>query len=111
MKLVPSAPRGPVGKTSTRFLLQYTCALISRPNLRDHRISKDGIIIIKAQQYRHQEQNKQEALERLTALIKNAGVVAKKRKPTKPSHSSKQKRMDSKTKHGRKKEMRRKVID
>jgi ribosome-associated protein len=108
-----------VNKVSSAVHLRFDIRASSLPefykqrllNLRDQRISKDGVIVIKAQQYRNQEKNKQEAIERLTALIKSAGVVAKKRKPTKPSHSSRQKRLDSKTKHGRKKEMRRKITD
>ena len=106
-----------VNKVATAIHLRFDIRASSLPEfykqrllkLRDHRISKDGVIVIKAQQYRNQEKNKQEAIERLTSLIKTAGVVAKKRKPTKPSHSSRQKRLDSKTRHGRKKEMRGKI--
>jgi ribosome-associated protein len=68
--------------------------------LGDNRITKDGIIIIKAQQHRTQEQNKEDALERLQALIKSVTTTPPKRKPTKPSRSAEQKRLDSKTKRG-----------
>ncbi len=69
-------------------------------NLGDSRITKDGIVIIKAQQHRTQEQNKADALDRLKALVKGVTVTPKKRKPTKPSKSAKKKRLDSKAKRG-----------
>jgi len=108
-----------VNKVSTAIHLRFDIKASSLPEfykqrllkLSDQRINKDGVIVIKAQSYRNQEKNKQEALERLQSLIKGAGVVAKKRKATKPSRNAKKKRLDSKTKHGRKKEMRRKVQD
>lgn len=80
-------------------------------SMRDSRINKDGVIVIKAQQFRQQEKNKQDALDRLKDLIKSAGVVTKNRRPTKPSKNSMKKRLDSKSKHGRKKELRKQVID
>lgn len=75
-------------------------------NLGDSRITKDGIIIIKAQQHRTQEQNKADALDRLKALIKSVTVIPKKRKPTKPSKSAKKKRLDSKAKRSQLKSQR-----
>lgn len=69
-------------------------------NLNDSRITKDGVIIIKAQQHRTQEQNKEEALNRLQTLIKSITATSKKRKPTKPSRSARKKRLDSKSKRG-----------
>ncbi len=75
-------------------------------NLGDSRITKDGIIIIKAQQHRTQEQNKADALDRLTALVKSVTTTPKQRKPTKPSKSAKKKRLDSKTKRGQIKSLR-----
>ncbi|MBF2088806.1 MAG: aminoacyl-tRNA hydrolase [Synechococcales cyanobacterium K44_A2020_017] len=78
-------------------------------NLNDKRITKDGLIIIKAQQHRTQEQNKDDALQRLQALIKSVTVTPKKRKPTKPSRNAKKKRLDSKTKRGQIKALRKKV--
>ncbi|MFV1982975.1 MAG: alternative ribosome rescue aminoacyl-tRNA hydrolase ArfB [Thiohalomonadales bacterium] len=78
-------------------------------NYRDHRISKDGIIIIKAQRFRSQEKNRDDALNRLRDLIKKSLITQKKRKETKPSKASKKKRLDSKTKHGRLKMTRAKV--
>lgn len=77
--------------------------------LSDHRITKDGIIIIKSQEHRSQELNRQAALDRLVALVKSATVTQKARRPTKPSRSSQNKRMDKKTKHSKTKSMRGKV--
>ncbi len=87
---------------------RYKSALLS---LSDQRITKDGIIIIKAQRYRTQEQNKEDALTRLRQLIIKAGHQDKPRKATKPTKSSQKKRLDSKTLRGRTKAMRSKVID
>ncbi|PZO35144.1 MAG: aminoacyl-tRNA hydrolase [Shackletoniella antarctica] len=75
-------------------------------NLGDSRITKDGIVIIKAQQHRTQDQNKADALDRLKALVKSVTVIPKKRKPTKPSKSAKKKRLDSKAKRSQLKSQR-----
>jgi ribosome-associated protein len=75
-------------------------------NLGDRRITKEGIIIIKAQQHRTQEQNKEDALQRLQVLIQSVLYTPPKRKPTKPSRSANRKRMDSKTKRGQVKALR-----
>lgn len=75
-------------------------------NLSDRRITKEGIIIIKAQQHRTQEQNKEDALDRLKALIQSVTVKPKKRKPTKPSRSAAKKRLESKAKRGQLKALR-----
>ncbi len=80
-------------------------------NLGDRRITKDGILVIKAQQHRTQEQNKEDALKRLQLLIQSITLTAPKRKPTKPSRSAKHKRMDSKTKRGQLKALRGNVIE
>jgi ribosome-associated protein len=80
-------------------------------NLGDRRITKDGIVIIKAQQHRTQEQNKEDALNRLQSLIKSILLTPPKRKPTKPSRSAKRKRMDSKTKRGQIKALRGNITD
>lgn len=68
--------------------------------LRDHRITREGVIIIKAQQYRTQEQNRADALERLLELIKAAVKVEKVRRPTRPTLGSKTRRLESKSKRG-----------
>ncbi|MES9970640.1 MAG: alternative ribosome rescue aminoacyl-tRNA hydrolase ArfB [Candidatus Thiodiazotropha sp.] len=77
--------------------------------LNDKRINKDGTIIIKAQRYRDQERNRQDALQRLQLLIKRVSTNPKKRIPTKPTRAANRRRLDSKTKHGRQKALRRKV--
>jgi ribosome-associated protein len=76
---------------------------------RDQRITKEGVVVIKAQSHRTQEQNRQEALERLRDLIRSVTIKRKKRKATRPSLTSQQKRLDRKTKHGRLKSMRTRV--
>ena len=78
-------------------------------NLSDNRISKDGVIVLKGQRFRTQEKNREDALSRLQALIKSVAQVRKKRIATKPSKSSKQKRMDNKTRKSREKTLRSKV--
>ncbi len=75
----------------------------------DSRITAEGVVIIKAQSYRTQDQNKNDALERLKALILSALVVQKKRRPTKPTRNSQRKRMDTKTRKGQIKSLRGKV--
>jgi ribosome-associated protein len=67
---------------------------------RDHRISADGVIVIKAQQHRSQEQNRAAALERLHDLVQKALVVPKRRRPTKPTRASKVRRLEDKTRRG-----------
>jgi ribosome-associated protein len=76
-------------------------------HLRDHRISLDGIVIIKAQQSRSQEQNKADALDRLRDLIRAAAVPRKRRKATRPTRSAQRRRLDNKAKRGRLKALRR----
>lgn len=108
-----------VNKVSTAIHLRFDIKASSLPEvykqrllaLRDHRITKEGVVIIKAQQTRSQDKNKAAALERLQTLIQKVLVTPKKRRATKPSKNSQKKRMDSKTKHGRTKDMRKKVID
>ncbi len=79
--------------------------------LRDQRITKDGVVIIKAQEFRNQEQNRNEALRRLKSMLQSVAVLPKKRVATKPSRSSQRARMDSKAKRGAIKSMRGKVVD
>jgi ribosome-associated protein len=79
--------------------------------LRDHRISADGVVVIKAQQFRSQEQNKAAALERLAELVRRALVVPKVRRATKPTRASQKRRIDSKVRHGRLKKDRRTLDD
>lgn len=108
-----------VNKVSSAVHLRFDIKASSLPDiykerllvLKDHRITKDGVIIIKAQQHNSQEKNKEEALERLHGLIKTVSVTPKKRKATKPTKSSQDKRLASKTKHGRLKMLRNKIDD
>ncbi|MGB3200627.1 MAG: alternative ribosome rescue aminoacyl-tRNA hydrolase ArfB [Nodosilinea sp.] len=79
--------------------------------LSDSRITQDGVIVIKAQQHRTQDQNKEDALNRLKALIQSVTVTPKKRKPTRPSKSAQKKRLDRKTKRSHLKAQRGNVRD
>ena len=76
---------------------------------KDSRITKEGVLIIKAQQFRTQERNKIDAFERLQSFIIQATYVNKARKPTKPSRNAKRKRVDQKTQRGKTKALRGKV--
>ncbi|HUV23147.1 MAG TPA: alternative ribosome rescue aminoacyl-tRNA hydrolase ArfB [Gammaproteobacteria bacterium] len=77
--------------------------------LADQRINKDGVVIIKAQQFRTQEKNRQAAVDRLRELIVSATTVQKARKPTRPTRNSQLRRLDSKTRRGKAKQLRGKV--
>ena len=77
--------------------------------LGDNRITNDGVLVIKAQRFRTQEQNREDALARLQEIILGAIKIEKARRATKPTYSSKQRRMDSKTQRGSIKSSRQKV--
>ncbi len=104
-----------VNKVSSAIHLRFDIAASSLPpfykeelvKLKDQRISEEGVITIKAQQFRSQEQNREDALNRLRLLIQSVAVPRKKRKPTKPTHSSKQRRLEGKAKRGKLKALRR----
>ncbi len=106
-----------VNKVSSAIHLRFDIQASSLPDfykqrllaMRDSRITSDGIIVIKAQRYRTQEKNREDALLRLAELIRKATVTQKKRRPTKPTKASKQRRMNSKTKRGETKKLRGKV--
>lgn len=108
-----------VNKVATAIHLRFDIGASSLPDiykerlskLSDQRITKEGVVVIKAQEYRSQEQNREEALKRLQDLIKSAVIVPKKRKPSKPSRSQVRKRLDSKTKRGQIKATRGKVTE
>ncbi|HSB43690.1 MAG TPA: alternative ribosome rescue aminoacyl-tRNA hydrolase ArfB [Nitrospira sp.] len=103
-----------VNKVSSAVHLRFDIGASSLPpfykeelmKLRDHRISEDGVITIKAQQHRSQEQNRADALERLRVLIQSVAIPRKKRKATKPTKSSQNRRIESKKKQGRLKALR-----
>jgi len=106
-----------VNKVSTAIHLRFDVQNSSLPEkvkekilvFSDNRISKDGIIVIKAQRFRSQIQNREDALQRLKSLILKSMVKQKKRKSTKPSSNAKKKRLDKKTKHSRLKKLRQKI--
>ncbi|KPQ22680.1 alternative ribosome rescue aminoacyl-tRNA hydrolase ArfB [Halomonas sp. HL-93] len=77
--------------------------------LTDQRITQEGVVIIKAQRFRTQEHNREDALARLRELIREAVKQQKTRKPTKPTRSAKRKRVDAKTRKGKTKNLRGKV--
>jgi ribosome-associated protein len=77
--------------------------------LRDSRITEDGVVVLKAQQSRSLEANKEDALRRLQELVDKAAVVQAARRPTKPTRSSQRRRLDSKTRSGQVKALRGKV--
>ncbi len=107
-----------VNKVSSAIHLRFDIKASSLPDfykerllaLRDQRITNEGVIIIKAQQYRLQEQNRADALLRLQELIKSVAKVKKARRPTTATKSSQRKRLDSKTLRGKTKALRGKVI-
>lgn len=78
-------------------------------NSKDNRITKEGVLIIKAQQYRTQERNKIDAMERLKQFIVSATHINPTRRPTKPSRNAKRKRVDQKVQRGRTKALRGKI--
>jgi len=106
-----------VNKVSTAVHLRFDIGASSLPDsykenllkLSDRRISKDGVIVIKAQQYRSQVKNREQALTRLQALIKRVAIPRKKRKPTKPTKGSQERRIEGKTRRGQLKGLRRKI--
>ncbi len=108
-----------VNKVSTAIHLRFDINASSLPDtykeklgqLKDRRISSDGVIIIKAQRYRSQEKNREDALARLQALIKNASFTPKKRTATKPTKSSVKRRIEGKTQRGQLKVLRSKIDD
>jgi ribosome-associated protein len=108
-----------VNKVATAIHLRFDINTSSLPEfyksrllkLKDQRISKDGVIIIKAQQYRSQEKNRDAALQRLQELIRSVAITQKKRRPTKPTKASKQRRLEQKVRRGKIKTSRGKVID
>jgi ribosome-associated protein len=106
-----------VNKVSSAIHLRFDIQMAAIPQYvkqkllsgKDKRITQDGILIIKAQSYRTQEMNKQNALERLAEILIEAGKLQKARRATKPSRNSQKKRVDSKVKSGRTKVLRKKV--
>jgi len=106
-----------VNKVSSAVHLRFDILKSSLPDsikekllhLNDRRVSKDGIIVIKAQQFRTREKNIGNALNRLTHMIQKALVPIIKRRPTRPTKGAKQRRMDNKSKRSEKKKLRKKI--
>jgi ribosome-associated protein len=106
-----------VNKVATAIHLRFDIKASSLPdfykqrllNLADKRITKEGVVVIKAQGYRTQEKNRAEALDKLQSLIKSVATTRKKRIPTKPGKRAKEKRLADKSKRGRDKVLRKKV--
>lgn len=108
-----------VNKVSSAIHLRFDIRNSSLPEfykerllaLNDSRLTDEGVIVLKAQQHRTQEKNREEALERLTLIIRRAGYTPKKRTPTRPTGTARRKRVDKKTKRGKVKILRKKVMD
>ncbi|SDS24580.1 ribosome-associated protein [Halopseudomonas xinjiangensis] len=106
-----------VNKVSSAIHLRFDIRSSSLPDffkerllaLSDHRVTRDGVVVIKAQQYRNQEQNREDAIRRLQELINESVVVQKPRRPTRASRTAKKKRVDSKTARGKVKALRGRV--
>ena len=106
-----------VNKVATAIHLRFDIRASSLPDeikerllqRSDYRISREGIVVIKAQSHRTQERNRADALKRLNDLIASVCKSPTKRRPTKPSKAARTRRIESKTRHGKLKSMRKKV--
>lgn len=106
-----------VNKVSSAIHLRFDINTSSLPPffkerllaLSDQRITKDGVIIIKAQSYRTQEMNREDAIKRLQELINGAVTVQKRRRPTRPTKGSQERRIEGKKNRGKAKSLRGKV--
>ena len=108
-----------VNKVSSAIHLRFDVAASSLPPevksrllaRRDSRLTKEGVVVIKAQQHRSQDMNREEALKRLYEMVERAAVAPKVRRPTKPSKAAKRKRLENKLHRGRLKRLRRTTAD
>ena len=108
-----------VNKVSSAIHLRFDIQASSLPPeykqrllaLHDRRINKQGVLVIKAQRFRAQDKNREDAIVRLQQILKNAGAVAKKRRISKPGKTARKKRTDDKTQRGRLKALRSKPVD
>jgi ribosome-associated protein len=106
-----------VNKVSNAVHLRFDIGKSSLPEhyktrllaLHDQRLTEDGVLVIKAQEFRSLEKNREAACERLAELIRAAGVEKKKRRPTKPSKAARKRRIESKVKRGQTKSLRKKL--
>src|SRR5712691_6407131 len=103
-----------VNKVSSAVHLRFDIRASSLPEpikgrllaLRDQRITREGVLVIKSQQHRSLERNREEALARLLELVARAAVVPRQRRPTRPTRSSRKKRLESKIRRGAVKRLR-----
>jgi ribosome-associated protein len=108
-----------VNKAATAVQLRFDIAASSLPDdvkrrlsrLADSRVSRDGVVVIKAQAHRSREKNRAEALERLADLIRRAAARTKQRIPTRPTGASQRRRLEKKTQRGRIKALRRRPAE
>ena len=108
-----------VNKVSSAIHLRFDIKASSLPDFykerllasKDKRITKDGVLVIKAQQFRTQEKNRDDALKRLVEFIKTVAIVQKTRRATKPTKRSKRRRLDEKSRRSKVKSMRGRVND
>ncbi len=108
-----------VNKVASAVHLRFDIGASSLPDrykerllaLNDRRITKEGVVVIKAQEHRSREQNREDALARLSSLIRGVMVVRKKRKPTRPTRASQKRRLEGKSRKGRLKRLRGRVDD
>jgi ribosome-associated protein len=108
-----------VNKVSSALHLRFDIAASSLPEAlkqrmlasNDQRITRDGVLVIKAQRFRTQEKNRVDAIERLAELVVAATRVAKPRRPTRPTRAARERRMDSKSHRGKVKRLRGPVED
>ena len=108
-----------VNKVSSAVHLRFDINASSLPQefkqrllaLSDQRITKDGVVVIKAQEFRNQEKNRDEALRRLKMLVQSIAVLPKKRVATQPSRGAQQRRMETKARRGAVKALRGRVVD
>ena len=108
-----------VNKVSTALHLRFDIRASSLPEAvkerllasGDQRITSEGVLVIKAQRYRSQDRNREDALARIRELVEDAATVAAPRRPTRPTRGSQRRRVDSKVKRGQVKAGRRKIAD
>lgn len=108
-----------VNKVSNAVHLRFDVRASSLPDdvkqrllaLSDHRITRDGVIIIKAQQHRSLEKNRSDAIERLAGMVDQAAIVPEVRLPTRPTRSARRKRVEAKVRRGMVKSLRARVTE
>lgn len=108
-----------VNKVASAIHLRFNVPASSLPEaiktrllaLDDRRLTRDGVLVIKAQRFRNQEQNRDDALARLNELIALASHVPRARRPTKPTKGSRERRLDNKKQRGSRKSLRQRPVD